>query len=423
MRMSFSLCMLLFAVTAPVRVLSADVAFTSEPDGAPMMLVPAGEFIYGIDRAEILALEKRLAAPWDNQINPSEFGRKKLTLPGFYIDKYDVTNSRYNAFVAATGHRSSRYSKYPQLNAPQQPVVGVGWDDAVAYCKWSNKRLATEQEWEKAARGVDGRLWPWGNELRDRAFNGRAAGVGAPSDVGSFPAGDSPFGVSDMAGNVWQITDGKWDAEGRTMRGGSFLNTAADVRTTVRWSPGEEDRGTIWLGFRCAKSLSPSEADAADKVPIVATVKVAPKAAKSVPDADQAVLRVLKISQETAEVDDLRIRPPMDSKQVGRARKSMGVPVDETVLALLNATLSGDGEEGLIFGTRGIYYRTSSLRTGGPAAAFIPYDEFSARQFRADGVFNVYLDKGQYFNVSKSNIKSKQLSQILNGIKQALAGG
>ena len=397
-------CLLLCLAWPPSRAQSVEVAFTSKPDGAPMMLVPGGEFIYGIDRAEILVAERRLAAPWDDRINPSEIGRQKLTLPGFYIDKFDVTNARYGAFVEATGHPLPRYSKYPQLNAPEQPVVGVGWDDARAYCAWSGKRLVTEPEWEKAARGVDGRLWPWGNEAQGHAFNGKAAGLGAPSAVGMFPDSDSPYGVSDMAGNVWQITDGKWDSDGRTMRGGSFLNTVADVRTTVRWSPGEEQRGTNWLGFRCAKSLSPETPS-----------KVAKPAAKI----DQLVLGVLKAAPTTA---SLRILPPKESRQVGRARKSMHVPEDETVLALLNATVFDDGEEGLIFAARGIYYRTSSTRKSGPAAAFIPYEEFSGRRFTLEGSYNVSLDKGQFFDVAKSSITSRQLVQILDGIKQSLVG-
>lgn len=235
-----------FAESLPARI-------TTEPDQAEMILIPEGKFIYGTTQREIRTLIKRLKAKWERNIYPTEFKKKTRTLPSFYIDRYEVTNEQYNNFVSATDHRPSRFARYPQLNAPKQPVVGVGWSDAIAYCTWSQKRLPTEEEWEKAARGTDGRIWPWGNKPEPKIYNGKAIANYAPIEVGKFPKSDSPYGVADMAGNVWEMTSGNWKRGAKAMRGGSFLNHLADVRTTVRWAASDEEHGANWLGFRCAK--------------------------------------------------------------------------------------------------------------------------------------------------------------------------
>jgi formylglycine-generating enzyme required for sulfatase activity len=233
------------AQTPPPRLVS-------QPDGAEMVLVPAGPFIYGADQNEIRALLKKLNAGWAD-IFASEHPRQTRTLPAFYIDRFEVTNERYSRFVGATKRGPSRFSRYPQLNDPRQPVVGIGWQDAEAYCRWSEKRLPTEEEWEKAARSTDGRIWPWGDEADPKRFNGRTTEYFAPIAVGSLPAGDSKYGVADMAGNVWEMTSSKWKGDAKVMRGGSYLNRLSEVRVTVRWAAGDETRGTNWLGFRCAR--------------------------------------------------------------------------------------------------------------------------------------------------------------------------
>ena len=239
----------LLATTASAQPLPPIV---TQPDEAQMRLIPAGPFIYGIDQNAIKALLRTLKAGWAD-IYASEHRRQKKTLPAFYIDRYEVSNESYNRFVKATKYpRPSRFLRYPQLNGPKQPVVGIGWQDAEAYCKWSGKRLPSEEEWEKAARGTDGRNWPWGNEPDLRRFNGKAVDYGAPYAVGGYPAGDSPYGVADMAGNVWEMTSSNWKGTAKAIRGGSFLNRLADVRVTVRWSAKDEVRGANWLGFRCA---------------------------------------------------------------------------------------------------------------------------------------------------------------------------
>lgn len=228
--------------------------FVSQPDGAEMVLVPAGPFIYGANQTEIKSLLKKLKAGWAD-IFASEHRRQTRTLPAFYIDRFEVTNERYSRFVSATKRGPTRFSRYPQLNDPKQPVVGIGWQDAEAYCRWSEKRLPTEEEWEKAARSTDGRTWPWGDEDDPKRYNGRAAEYFAPIAVGSFQSGDSKYGVADMAGNVWEMTSSVWEGGAKVMRGGSFLNRLSEVRVTVRWAAGDEARGANWLGFRCAREL------------------------------------------------------------------------------------------------------------------------------------------------------------------------
>jgi formylglycine-generating enzyme required for sulfatase activity len=246
----------------------------SQPDGAEMVVVPEGSFTFGAKQEEIKALLKKLKAGWAD-IYAGEHKKQTVTLPAFYIDRLEVTNEHYNRFVGAAKGKPSRFARYPQLNAPKQPVVGIGWEDAEAYCRWSGKRLPTEEEWEKAARGTDGRAWPWGNESDEKLFNGKAAEYSAPVAVGSFPRGDSTYGVADMAGNVWEMTSSTWQGDAKAMRGGSFLNRLAEVRVTVRWAPDDPSRGTNWLGFRCAADAGtaqklygkPSPADPAKKGP------------------------------------------------------------------------------------------------------------------------------------------------------------
>lgn len=221
-----------------------------------MVFIPAGPFIYGEDVAATKSRLKQLKKPYLD-LYAAEVKRATLTLPDFYIDRTEVTNAAYTEFVQRGGGRPSRFASWPQFKGPRQPVVGIGWPDAFAYCKWRGKRLPTEQEWEKAARSTDGRPWPWGKDADSKRYNGKELKRYGSDNVGSYPAGNSAYEVSDMAGNVWEMTASKWPANqydgGYVMRGGSYLNNLAEVRTTVRWAAGDEERGAEWLGFRCAK--------------------------------------------------------------------------------------------------------------------------------------------------------------------------
>ncbi len=233
-----------------------------------MVSIPAGPFLRGTK-----------AGGYDEQ------PERTIYVDAFSIDRYEVTNSHYQAFVAATGHRKaappSRYAKnLSRMKGVNQPVAYVSWEDADAYCRWKGRRLPTEAEWEKAMRGVDGRLWPWGNEPDQLAFNGGSPrdGFDVTAPVGSFKRDVSPLGVADGTGNVMEwVAD--WYGEAayrdaadrnpagpehgvfRVMRGGGYTSVGTDVRITSRSKMVPDFRDET-IGFRCAVS-GPGEVDAA----------------------------------------------------------------------------------------------------------------------------------------------------------------
>jgi len=183
-------------------------------DGKEMVRVPAGKFLYGDDK-------------------------KEVELPEFWIDKAPVTNAEYARFVAETGHEPPEHwnGKTPPKNITDHPVTYVTWRDATAYAQWAGGRLPTEEEWEKAARGTDGREYPWGEWAEDHC-NSMAAGVGDTTPVGKYsPRGDSPYGCVDMAGNVWECTASEYEpGSGLPMvRGGSWFDDQWLARCAFRY--------------------------------------------------------------------------------------------------------------------------------------------------------------------------------------------
>jgi len=231
---------------------------TPEPakPAAEMILIPAGEFIMGSDS-------------WEEDERPLH----KVYLEAFEIDRFEVTNEQFEAFVKATGYQtdaekageSSTWRSYYTEGKGNHPVVKVTWNDAVAYCQWAGKRLPTEAEWEKAARGTEGNIYPWGNKWDPTRANTKASGIRGTTAVGSFPDGASPYGVMDMAGNVaewvadwYQAYPGStytspWFGEKfRVIRGGGWFYDETLVRTSSR-SASSVDLRNDDVGFRCAR--------------------------------------------------------------------------------------------------------------------------------------------------------------------------
>ncbi len=226
-------------------------------DGAEMILVPEGTFISGIDDEEINRLYNNPLSAIKAREGYGEKAKREDSLPSFFIDVAPVTNAQFERFVKETRYGRSRPIKELQSDlwsAPEQPVVGVGMADISAYLKWVGARLPTEFEWEKAARGVDGRIFPWGNDPDPSACNCFEVGLQCTSEVGNFPRATSPFGAVDVAGNVWEITADKWEDRVPVMRGGCYLTYLRFCRVTGRWAPSSEaaEYGAPWLGFRCA---------------------------------------------------------------------------------------------------------------------------------------------------------------------------
>jgi formylglycine-generating enzyme required for sulfatase activity len=240
---------------------------------ADMVEIPGGHFTMGRD-----------GGPANEQ--PAH----QVFLPTFYIDRNLVTMAEFATFVQAKGPTGPQGEMYLDVHDPdnriqhqdgvwlplpgfaQHPAGEVSWFGALAYCQWRQKHLPTEAEWEKAARGTDGRLYPWGNDLPrpDLAFFGGVRGQTVP--VGQYPNGASPYGVLDMAGQVWEWTtsiykpypydlrDGREDfamATSRVARGGSSSSTAEGLTATSREiiSPGRQTTGHAYIGFRCVRRL------------------------------------------------------------------------------------------------------------------------------------------------------------------------
>ena len=180
----------------------------SVPQG--MVRVPAGEFTMGSSEEDKSnhALSLGLPKPW----YADEAPERRVNTKSYYIDKYEVTNRQYYIFCQATDHKPPRTWGGPRYPDGQgdYPVTRINFYDAAAYAQWVGKRLPTEAEWEKAARGVYGALFPWGNKFDPKAANISLSNKrkSNPRPVGSFPRGVSPYGVHDMIGNVWEWV---WD--------------------------------------------------------------------------------------------------------------------------------------------------------------------------------------------------------------------
>lgn len=259
--------MVLVAVPAVAGAEGLEKEVTGK-DGAPMVLIPEGSFPMGVPHG-------------DRDGGRDEYPRHDVFVSNFYIDKYELTNGRYLEFVKATNHRIPQNPKNATRNLwagdsiteslIDRPVINVDWADANAYCQWAGKRLPTEAEWEKAAKGTADRRFPWGNvEPTNKHLNFNQQWIGEKTlmPVGSYELGKSPFGVYDMAGNVWEWVNDWYDAKyyekspaknptgpetgtKRVLRGSGWQNETPTVRifTRVDSDPTIRNEST---GFRCA---------------------------------------------------------------------------------------------------------------------------------------------------------------------------
>ncbi|HET9961066.1 MAG TPA: formylglycine-generating enzyme family protein [Nitrospiraceae bacterium] len=222
-----------------------------------MVRIPAGEFLMGSDSGE-----------------QDERPAHRVYLAAFAIDRYEVTVAEFAEFMAAQAVEPPfKWAEARKANHRDKPVAGVDWFDARDYCRWRGKRLPTEAEWEKAARGTDGRTYPWGEDRPTKAHTNAGqmkwTGYDSLARVGRYERGQSPYGVHDMAGSLWEwVADwyeqtyyssspdvnpiGPSAGPLRVLRGGAWNNDARTIRSANRAAYAPDARRND-VGFRCAK--------------------------------------------------------------------------------------------------------------------------------------------------------------------------
>lgn len=261
------------AAPCPALAGGADTKIISVfPDVGEMVLIPAGEFIMGATEKDgLVGIEVDVAA----------MPARTVYLKSFYMDRYEVTVARYRRFMAATGRPPPQLygpdyvAQYPAVS-DDDPISDLTWYDADAYCRWTGKRLPTEEEWEKAARGTDGRRLPWGDEWKEDISNSMEYQVkrqkhkkrytGTVTAVGSLKGDVSPYGVYDMGGNVMEWTSAWYKAYpgselkrelfGETfkvLRGGSWMAPASPFSFSFNRFAVKPTEDDPHFGVRCAK--------------------------------------------------------------------------------------------------------------------------------------------------------------------------
>jgi formylglycine-generating enzyme required for sulfatase activity len=232
-----------------------------------MVEIPAGVFKFSTARSFLSPNE---AIPY-----PDYSAGRTVAVTKFFMDQYPATNEQFNAFLKATRYRPKDTTNFlkrwikgnPPEGLTNHPVVYVSLEDARAYARWAGKRLPTEIEWQYAAQGTDGRKYPWGSDFDSTRCNN---GLGRMTPVDAYPTGKSPFGVMDLIGNVWQLTNDVYDNGSYyfgIIRGGSYYNPTASVwyikggpqpadnpQILLMVSPGFDRSATV--GFRCVKDAT-----------------------------------------------------------------------------------------------------------------------------------------------------------------------
>lgn len=252
---------LILLLTAPLPLVAAPPVPPTE-----MITIPPGAFIMGSSEKDIeWAAKKFFSESLDYYRD--ETPAHTVELPAYKIDITEVTMGQYRSYMEQTGKSSLKYMNNERFNHNDQPVVGITWQEATDYCATIGKRLPSEAEWEKAARGTDGRAYPWGSEPDATKANvrGKKDGYRYSAPVGLDPYGASPYGIHDMAGNVWEWTadwyqphpgnthpSDFYGKQFRVIKGGSWFSNMDLARITVR-GKSLPDRRSNYIGFRCAK--------------------------------------------------------------------------------------------------------------------------------------------------------------------------
>ena len=310
-----------------------------------MVYVGHGPSVMGIDKEppadsgkKPTAYARRMNGPTSAEALNDEVPAHMVFLDSYLIDTYEVSNKDYGEFVKAKGHPAPAYWDDPRLNKPMQPVVGVNWDDAKSFCEYRGKRLPTEAEWEKAARGPKANLYPWGNDF-DPAKVNYGKNHDATMPVDSYPEGASYYGAYHMAGNVFEWVSDWYDpryygkletmvnptgpakpiwlggtgtyvdrltvGEKRVIRGGSWIAPEGTVRATHRfWNNPLNNSYGVGLGFRCAKAAPPEIEQQIRDSYIAALVDMG---RERFAEAQEAVGRGLAIDPKNLELLELRL--------------------------------------------------------------------------------------------------------------------
>jgi formylglycine-generating enzyme required for sulfatase activity len=331
---------LVTGMVAPIEASHAEESLIPQE----MAYVGHGPSVMGIDKEQpadsgkkLTAYEKRMRTPWSAEALNDEGPAHMVFLDSYLIDKHEVSNKDYDDFIRAKGHGAPAYWDDPRLNKPEQPVVGVNWEDAKAFCEYRGKRLPTEAEWEKAARGPKANLYPWGNDF-DPAKANYGKNHEATMPVDSYPDGVSYYGAYNMAGNAFEWVSDWYDpryydrletmvnptgpaqpiwlggtgtyvdrltvGEKRVIRGGSWIAPEGTLKTTHRfWNHPLNNSYGVGLGFRCAKTAPPEIEQQIRDSYISALVEMG---RERFADAQQKVARGLAIDPKNIELLELR---------------------------------------------------------------------------------------------------------------------
>ncbi len=249
-----------YTAVSPTMTPSLGMGSLYDSNGVIMLYVPAGTFSMG------------------SEVNNDEKPIHPVDLAAYYIDKFEVTNTAYKRCVDAGACVVPKQSNSPTHPAyygnpefDEYPVIYVDWNMAKTYCEWRDARLPTEAEWEKAARGTDGRTYPWGESIDCEKANYQSGCAGDTKQVGSYLGGVSPYGAYDMAGNVWEWVNDWYDGtyyqsspssnplgpdtgSSRVLRGGSWVSYGGFARSAYRFGSVPAVTAGSGIGFRCSRS-------------------------------------------------------------------------------------------------------------------------------------------------------------------------